>query len=82
MTERDSQGDGLGIDITGALNPKTTYELTAWVRFGDGQETDDVVLSRADTTAGVDGVQDARHVRRREELGVDAGDGLVPGLGG
>ncbi|QAY74781.1 LPXTG cell wall anchor domain-containing protein [Agromyces protaetiae] len=52
VTERNSQGDGLGIDVTGALDPKATYELTAWVRFGEGQETDDVVLSLADTTAG------------------------------
>ncbi|MET0446759.1 MAG: endo-1,4-beta-xylanase, partial [Aeromicrobium sp.] len=49
VADRASQGDGLGHDVTGLLDPAVTYELTAWVRFGEGQPVDDVWLSRADT---------------------------------
>lgn len=52
VTNRTSQGDGIGHDVTGLLDPAVTYELTAWVRFADGQPVDDVWLSRANTTAG------------------------------
>ena len=52
VTERTTQGDGLGHDVTGLLDPAVTYELTAWLRFGEGQDVDDVWLSRANTTGG------------------------------
>ncbi|UOE44240.1 endo-1,4-beta-xylanase [Agromyces larvae] len=52
VTGRASQGDGLGHDVTGLLDPSTTYELSAWVRFADGQPVDDVWLSRANTVEG------------------------------
>lgn len=52
VTSRTSQGDGLGRDVTGLLAASVTYELSAWVRFGDGQPVDDVWLSRANTTGG------------------------------
>lgn len=50
VTNRTSQGDGLGRDVTGLLAASVTYELTAWVRFGEGQPVDDVWLSRANTS--------------------------------
>ncbi|MFE5672242.1 endo-1,4-beta-xylanase [Agromyces sp. NPDC056523] len=52
VRDRASQGDGIGHDVTGLLDPSVTYELTAWVRFGEGQPVDDVWLSRANTTGG------------------------------
>ncbi|KQQ92656.1 hypothetical protein ASF62_12525 [Leifsonia sp. Leaf325] len=52
VTERTSQGSGIGRDISGLLQTGTTYDLTAWVRFGDGQPTDDVWLSMARTVDG------------------------------
>ena len=52
VANRSGQGDGIGHDVTGLLDPGVTYELTAWLRFGDGQPVDDVWLSRANTTAG------------------------------
>ncbi|GAA4062804.1 endo-1,4-beta-xylanase [Agromyces indicus] len=52
VTGRQTQGDGIGHDVTGLLDPAVTYELTAWVRFGEGQPVDDVWLSRANTTGG------------------------------
>jgi len=52
VTDRDGSGDGIGHDVTGLLAPGTTYELSAWVRFGDGQPTDDVWLSIARTVDG------------------------------
>ncbi|MFC8682856.1 endo-1,4-beta-xylanase [Microbacterium ureisolvens] len=52
VANRAGQGDGIGHDVTGLLDPAITYELTAWVRFGDGQPVDDVWLSRANTEGG------------------------------
>jgi len=52
VTGRDGQGDGIGHDVTGLLAAGTTYELTAWVRFADGQPVDDVWLSIARTVDG------------------------------
>lgn len=50
LTERTTQGDGIGHDVTGLLFPATTYEVSAWVRFGPGQPADSVWLSLARTT--------------------------------
>ncbi|GAA1822174.1 endo-1,4-beta-xylanase [Agromyces salentinus] len=52
VANRVTQGDGIGHDVTGLLDPAVTYELTAWLRFGDGQPVDDVWLSRANTDGG------------------------------
>ncbi|WP_395243928.1 endo-1,4-beta-xylanase [Agromyces sp. MMS24-K17] len=52
VTARAGQGDGIGHDLTGLTDPAVTYELTAWLRFGDGQPVDDVWLSRANTSGG------------------------------
>ncbi|MFE5407469.1 endo-1,4-beta-xylanase [Microbacterium sp. NPDC056569] len=49
VTDRSGQGDGIGHDVTGLLDPAVTYELSAWVRFGEGQPVDGVWLSRANT---------------------------------
>ncbi|WP_141390371.1 endo-1,4-beta-xylanase [Cellulosimicrobium cellulans] len=52
VTGRDGQGDGIGHDVTGLLAAGTTYELSAWVRFAEGQPADDVWLSIARTVDG------------------------------
>ncbi|WP_435736825.1 endo-1,4-beta-xylanase [Cellulosimicrobium sp. PMB13] len=52
VSGRDGQGDGIGHDVTGLLAPGTTYELSAWVRFAEGQPADDVWLSIARTVDG------------------------------
>lgn len=52
ITDRVSDGSGLGRDVTGVMQSGKIYELNAWVTFGDGQETDDVWLSIASTTDG------------------------------
>ena len=44
LTGRTSQGSGFGHDIA-ELQANTTYEVTAWVRFGEGQATGPVWLS-------------------------------------
>ncbi|MCB2413345.1 endo-1,4-beta-xylanase [Demequina sp. TTPB684] len=54
VTDRVSQGSGMGIDVTELLTPGAPVELTAWVRFGEGQATDDVWLSMQRTTDGSD----------------------------
>jgi endo-1,4-beta-xylanase len=50
ISGRDSQGDGIGLDIAPFTEPGVTYTLTAWVRFAPGAETDEVWLSLASTT--------------------------------
>ena len=52
VTDRTSQGDGIGIDLTGRLTAGSSYDFTAWVRFAAGQPAGAVWLSRARTTAG------------------------------
>lgn len=54
ITSRVSQGSGMGIDVTGVFTPGAPVQFTAWVRFGDGQPTDDVWLSLQRTVAGSD----------------------------
>ena len=49
LTERTSQGHGIGFDATGVLIPGTSYEYSAWVRFAPGQTVDDLWLSLART---------------------------------
>ncbi|MDM7854137.1 endo-1,4-beta-xylanase [Cellulomonas alba] len=52
VSDRVSQGQGMGRDVTCTLQAGQTYELTGWARFADGQPTDDVDLSYAQTKAG------------------------------
>lgn len=53
VTDRVSQGSGIGHDVTGLLEAGVGYELTAWLRFAPGEPADDVWLSLAATTNGV-----------------------------
>ncbi|MEU8261661.1 endo-1,4-beta-xylanase [Micromonospora sp. NPDC048999] len=52
VTERVNQGAGLGRDVTGLFKAGVTYEFDAWLRFAEGQPTDQVWLSLASTTGG------------------------------
>lgn len=52
LSGRDSEGDGIGYDVTGLLEAGAAYEVSAWVRFADGQDAGDVWLSLANTTDG------------------------------
>ncbi|ANC32733.1 endo-1,4-beta-xylanase [Isoptericola dokdonensis] len=52
VTGRDSQGDGIGRDVSGVLTPGVRYEVSAQVRFAAGQEPDAVWLSLASTADG------------------------------
>ncbi|PYG01682.1 endo-1,4-beta-xylanase [Georgenia satyanarayanai] len=51
---RTSQGDGIGLDLTGRVETGTTYEVTAWVKMAAGEDTDDIWLSMQRTTDGAD----------------------------
>ena len=50
VTDRVNQGAGLGRDVTGLFEAGVTYELSAWLRFAEGQPTDQIWLSLASTT--------------------------------
>lgn len=50
VSNRVSQGQGLGHDVTGILLPGQTYEVSAWIKFAAGQTPGDVWLSLARTT--------------------------------
>jgi endo-1,4-beta-xylanase len=52
VSNRTSQGQGIGHDVTGILLPGQTYELSAWVKFQAGQTPGDVWLSLARTAGG------------------------------
>ncbi|GAA1987997.1 endo-1,4-beta-xylanase [Isoptericola halotolerans] len=52
VTDRDDQGDGIGRDVSGVLSGGVQYEISAQVRFAEGQETDSVWLSLASTAGG------------------------------
>jgi endo-1,4-beta-xylanase len=51
-TNRATQGQGIGHDITCVLQPGQSYEFSGWVRFAAGQPTDGVWLSLANTAGG------------------------------
>lgn len=36
VTDRSSQGDGIGYDVTGLFRTGTVYQVSAWVRLGSG----------------------------------------------
>ena len=50
VTDRVNQGAGAGRDVSALFETGVTYEFSAWVRFAEGQPTDDVWLSLASTT--------------------------------
>jgi len=52
LTGRDTTGDGIGRDVTGVLRAGVTYDVSAWVRFPEGQAPGDVWLSLATTADG------------------------------
>src|SRR5688572_3268696 len=54
VTDRDGQGDGIGRDVTGLMNPGTTYIITAWVKFAAGSPADTLWLSMRRTNSGAD----------------------------
>ena len=45
VTDRTSQGSGIGYDLTDVFQTGVTYDITAWVRMGDGEAADDIWLS-------------------------------------
>ncbi|MBF0815050.1 endo-1,4-beta-xylanase [Microbacterium paludicola] len=52
VTDRTSQGSGIGRDVTEHMQAGVTYQLDAAVRFADGQPVDEVWLSLARTVDG------------------------------
>ncbi|WP_152191737.1 endo-1,4-beta-xylanase [Georgenia satyanarayanai] len=54
VSDRTSQGDGIGLDLTGRVETGVTYEVTAWVKMAAGEAPDDIWLSMQRTTAGAD----------------------------
>ena len=54
VSDRTSQGDGIGHDVTGIMDPGTTYVVTAWVKFAAGNPTDTLWLSMRRTNGGSD----------------------------
>jgi endo-1,4-beta-xylanase len=54
VTDRDGQGDGIGRDVSGLMNPGTTYLITAWVKFAAGSPADMLWLSMRRTNGGAD----------------------------
>ncbi|HET9912539.1 MAG TPA: endo-1,4-beta-xylanase [Anaerolineales bacterium] len=54
VSDRDGQGDGIGHDVTGLMNPGETYIITAWVKFAAGSPADTLWLSMRRTNSGSD----------------------------
>lgn len=54
LTGRDATGDGIGRDVTGVLRAGVTYDVSAWVRFPEGQTPGDIWLSLATTADGTE----------------------------
>ncbi|WP_129337446.1 endo-1,4-beta-xylanase [Cellulomonas endophytica] len=52
VSGRTGQGDGIGHDLTGLVQPGGTYTISAWVKMAAGAATDDVWLSLARTAGG------------------------------
>ncbi|WP_158566315.1 endo-1,4-beta-xylanase [Micromonospora craterilacus] len=52
VSERVNQGAGLGRNVTSLFETGVTYEFSAWLRFAEGQPTDQIWLSLASTTGG------------------------------
>src|SRR5690606_33848083 len=54
VSERTSQGSGIGIPVTGLLVPGTTYEVRAALRFAAGEQPDDIWLTLQRSSNGSD----------------------------
>jgi endo-1,4-beta-xylanase len=52
VTDRLNQGAGIGRDVTDLFEAGVGYELSAWLRFAQGQPTDEIWLSLASTSGG------------------------------
>jgi endo-1,4-beta-xylanase len=52
LTGRDATGDGIGRDVTAVLRAGVTYDVSAWVRYPEGQTAGDIWLSLATTSEG------------------------------
>ncbi|WP_243884626.1 endo-1,4-beta-xylanase [Cellulomonas fengjieae] len=86
LTERTSQGHGIGFDATGVLIPGTRYEYSAWLRFAPGQTVDDIWLSMArtvgdstsyDTIAQFTGMSDGEWVQVSGNFQMAAADSAL-----
>jgi len=54
ISERDSQGDGIGRNVTGIMESGTAYDITAWVKFAAGSPEDTLWLSMRRTNGDSD----------------------------
>ncbi len=54
VSNRTTQGDGIGHDVTAIMKAGTTYVISAWVKFAAGSPTDKLWLSMRRTNAGTD----------------------------
>ncbi|GIJ24098.1 endo-1,4-beta-xylanase A [Micromonospora lutea] len=52
VSNRVNQGAGIGRDVSGLFEAGVTYEFNAWVRFAQGQPTDQIWLSLSSTSGG------------------------------
>ncbi|MFV2020187.1 endo-1,4-beta-xylanase [Micromonospora sp. LOL_023] len=52
VTDRVNQGAGIGRDVTTEFEAGVGYEISAWLRFADGQPVDEIWLSLATTSGG------------------------------
>jgi len=52
VTNRPNQGAGIGHDVTGLFEGGATYEVSAWLRFAEGQPTDEIWLSLQSSAGG------------------------------
>ncbi|MFY1668985.1 endo-1,4-beta-xylanase [Plantactinospora sp. WMMB334] len=52
VSDRVNQGAGIGRDVGALLETGVTYEFGAWLRFAEGQPTDEIWLSLASTSGG------------------------------
>ncbi|MDG4829342.1 endo-1,4-beta-xylanase [Solwaraspora sp. WMMD1047] len=50
VTDRFDQGSGLGRDVSTLFEAGVTYDVSAWLRFAEGQPADQIWLSLASTS--------------------------------
>ena len=75
VTNRVNQGAGIGHDVTGLLEAGRRYELTAWLRFAEGQPIDEIWLSLQSTVGGSQSFSTLGPVREHHQHRLDRGDG-------
>ncbi len=54
VSDRDGQGDGIGLDVSEIFESGVTYDVTAWVKMAAGEEPDDIWLSMQRVNEGAD----------------------------